>query len=299
MSEQCRIRRREMAIYLLILLSLLMLSCKTQSQEKKTLQNTDTENLTHLLDSITQKYHAYVAKSQQELAKTQRELVKMKAMQPLVFDSLIRIRLLNLINGYQVTAIWQPEYVGYAGKIIGKAIINFRKGKIHFSMVHSHYFINGELGETDFDSIDFDKYCIYEIEYPSTNSKQYLRNDVPFFFVDNGRKLVFTMWGDGQRRSHAYRFYQMEDDGDCLQDDLYQITNQEPYNQIDELSIFNDNEIVIHQEGGAIYHTEKIYRRDSCMDNFYKLDHIKDYVDDSVYIYKLIKTESHSKKCTK
>lgn len=57
------------------------------------------------------------------------------------------------------------------------------------------------------------------------------------------------MWADGQRRSHAYRFYQMEDNGNCLQDDLYQITDQEPYNQIDELSIFNDDEIVIHQEG--------------------------------------------------
>ena len=271
------------------------MSCRNQSIEQETLKQTDATNFSHLLDSVTQKYQAELAKSKQELTKSQRELAKMKAMQVQVFDSLIRIRYKNQINGYQVTVIWQPEYVGYHGKIIGKAIINFRKGKIHFSMVHSHYFINGELGETDFNAIDFDKYCIYEIEYPSTTSKRYLRNDVPFFFVDNGCKLVFTMWANGQRRSHAYSFYQMEDDGNCLQDDLYQITKQEPYNQIDDLSIINDNEIVIHQTGGAYYHVEKIYRKTSKMDNAYTLDHIKEYIEDSVYIYKLIRTESRVK----
>lgn len=276
-----------MQTYLLLLISILVLSCNSHSTEQKILQNTDPTHFSHLLDSVTQKYQADIEQVQRELAKSQRELAKMRAMRPVLFDSLIRIRYKNPINGYQVNVIWQPEYIGYAGKIIGKAIINFRKGLIHFSMVHSHYFINGELGETDFDSIDFERFCIYEIEYPSSNSNQYLRNDVPFFFVDNGHILVLTMWAEGQRRSNAYHFYQMDADGKCIQDDLYQITNQEPYNQIDELSTINDNEIVISQTGGAYYHVDKIYRREINSYNSYTLDLIKEYVEDSVYIYKI------------
>ena len=114
-----------------------------------------------------------------------------------------------------------------------------------------------------------------------------MRNDVPFFFVDNGHILVLTMWAEGQRRSNAYHFYQMDADGKCIQDDLYQITNQEPYNQIDELSTINDNEIVISQTGGAYYHVDKIYRRESNSYNSYTLDLIKEYVEDSIYIYEI------------
>lgn len=251
-----------MKTYLLPIFALLIVGCGDQRQQQAIFADK--------LDSVKRAYITALDSMRLEYANTT--------------DSLIRIRYTNLINGYRVNVMWQPEYVGYMGKIIGKAIINFRKRDKHFSMVHSHYFLNDELGVADSDTIQFDKSHIYEIEYPTQDTNE----AVPFFFEDNGYTLVFTMWHEGQRHTNAYRYYKVGIEGDCIQDDLYQITWQEPYTRIDDLSSFDGGKITIYTHGGAYYHTEKIYQKNYFTDS-HELTQIKEYIEDSVFTYNVEK----------
>lgn len=251
-----------MKLYLFSIFALLIVGCGNQRQQQAI--------FAEKLDSVKRAYIIALDSMRLEYANTT--------------DSLIRIRYTNLIKGYRVNVMWQPEYVGYKGKIIGKAIINFRKRDKHFSMVHSHYFLNGELGVADSDTIQFDKSHIYEIEYP----KQTMHDAVPFFFEDNGSTLVFTMWDEGQRHTNAYRYYKVGIEGDCIQDELYQITFREPYTRIDDLSSFDGGKITILTYDGAYYQTEEIYQKNYSTDS-HELTQIKEYIEDSVFTYNVEK----------
>lgn len=253
-----------MKTYLLSIFALLIVGCGNQRPQQ------EQAIFAHKLDSVKQAYIKALDSMRLEYANTT--------------DSLIRIRYTNLIQGYRINVMWQPEYVGYKGKIIGKAIINFRKRDKHFSMVHSHYFLNGELGVADADTIQFDKSHIYEIEYPAQN----MREDVPFFFDDHWHTLVFTMWNEGQRHTNAYRYYKVSLACECIQDDLYQITWQEPYTRIDDLSSFDSGKITILTYDGAFHQTEEIYQKNYSTDS-HELTQIKEYIEDSVFTYNIEK----------
>lgn len=102
--------------------------------------------------------------------------------------------------------------------------------------------------------------------------------------------LVLNIWDEGQRHTNAYRFYEMEADGTCIQNALNQITNIPPFTDIDDLSIIDDNMIIIYGDGGMTA-SERFYRKNTSGDYPpYKLTEIKkyDYFVDSVYTYKVI-----------
>ena len=274
--------------YLLPIFALLIVGCGNQHQQQVQ------AIFTHKLDSVKQVYikafdsmskqHLHIVDSMKQLLRdTELKLSSAKAQHPFIrenkMDTLVRIRYKNSINGYRVSVLWQPEYVGYLGKIIGKAILNFQKGNIRFSMVHSHFFLNHPMGFPFGDSIKYDKSCIYEIEYyiPDECKDSYLLKDVPFFFVDKGRMLVLNMWAEGQRHTNAYRFYKMEGDGTCIQNGLYQITDIPPFTDIDDLSIIDDDMITIYGHGG-MNSSESFYRKNTSGDYPpYKLTEIKEY----------------------
>lgn len=107
-----------MKTYLLSIFALLIVGCGIQRQQRAIFADK--------LDSVKRAYITALDSMRLEYANTT--------------DSLIHIRYTNLIDGYRVNVMWQPEYCLY-GKIVGKAIINFRGQKRHFSMVHSHYFL--------------------------------------------------------------------------------------------------------------------------------------------------------------
>lgn len=225
------------------------------------------------------------------------ELSKAKARRPLIrenrIDTLVRIRFKNRINGYRVSVLWQPEEIRYMGVIVGKAIINFKKGDIQFSMVHSHFFIPDRMGFclSDCETIKFDKSCIYEIEYPEEDKDSYLQKRHPFFFVENGKILVLNLWAEGQRYANAYRFYKIED-GICIQDDLYQITYDEPYSLIDDFSTIKKNSIVICSVGG-LQESSRYYKKSHNKYHPYDYDLVTikqyNYNVDSVYTYQVKK----------
>lgn len=232
------------------------------------------------------------------LAVLDREIEKARAKRPIsgrMVDSLVRIRYTNTINGYRVSVLWQPDNVGFMGQIIGKAIINFRKGNRSFSMVHSHFFIGGELGNAkglrDEEPLWLDWSSLYEIEYPTPaqSSGITLHNDLPFFFTDNGRMLVLTMWDQGQRHTNAYRFYKASDWG-VNQDDLYESTYEKPFVDIDDLTKFDGNRITLHTSGGAYHWVEEIYDAvDSSRANPYELTEIREYDEDTLRVFKIKK----------
>lgn len=181
-------------------------------------------------------------------------------------DRVVLLEYAEPINGYQVSVIWQPDDIVYEGKLVGKAILNFQKGNINFSMVHSRFFVNGIT--------ELPSKKELQIAYPKSKASSLLRADVPFFFANGGRQLIFTMWAMGQRRTNAYRYYQLADDGGCEQDDLYQITYDEPYLHIDDLTKFEDDKIIITSTGGACNSSKLVYIRDE--NGLYRLlEHIE------------------------
>ena len=249
-----------MKTYLLSIFALLIVGCGNQRQQQAIFADK--------LDSVKRAYITALDSMRLEYANTT--------------DSLIHIRYTNLIDGYRVNVMWQPEYCLY-GKIVGKAIINFRGQKRHFSMVHSHYFLNNENRDVP-DSVaiqSFDKSHIYEIEYPA----QSRREDVPFFFEDNSATLVLTMWGAGRKNCNTYRYHNVI----YSQDDLYQGVFQDPpYTKIDDFTRFDEGKIILLT---VFRQKEEIYEKNDSTES-YELTYIKErptFFSDSVFTYKVEK----------
>lgn len=203
-------------------------------------------------------------------------------------DSLIRIRFANLIAGYRVSVLWQPEYIGHWGAIIGKAIINFKSKNDSFSIVHSMFFLPYNIGFTMHDEeIKFDPSRLYEFEYPDAELTSLKEVGLPFFFMDNRNTLVLTMIAQGQRDINAYQFLARDGGGNLSfeQGTLYQITNEEPFNNIDEWTYINNDTIVTYSNGGAFHNTWRYYKKNK-YERGYSLYKIAEHTDDTVRIYK-------------
>ena len=203
-------------------------------------------------------------------------------------DTLTRVRYTNKINGFKVTAYWQPEQLLY-GKVVGKAIINFKKGDKQFSMVHSTFFINSTYGEDNLfaQSIDFERNILYEFKYPKYEGchAMGLREDVPFFFTSDGKYLVLMYYGMGQRGVDTYRFYEMEDSM-CEQDDLYQPTYKEPFVDFDSLSTIEGDTVVNTSSGGADSWSRKTYVKKGEEWNLVQVEEQTPEVPDTIYTYR-------------
>ena len=203
-------------------------------------------------------------------------------------DSLIRIRFTNPIAGYRVSALWQPEYIGHYGAIIGKAIINFKSKNDSFSIAHSMFFLPYSIGFTMHDEeIKFDPSCLYEFEYPDAELTSLKEVGLPFFFMNNRNTLVLTMIAQGQRYIDAYQFLTRDGGGNMSfeQGALYQITNNEPFNNIDEWTYINNDTIITYSNGGAFHNTWKYYKKNKYEES-YSLYRITEQTDDTVRIYK-------------
>jgi hypothetical protein len=203
-------------------------------------------------------------------------------------DTLTRVRYTNKINGYKVTAYWQPEQLLY-GKVVGKAIINFEKGDKQFSMVHSTFFINSTYGEDNLfsESIDFERNVLYEFRYPKYEGchEMGLREDVPFFFTSDGKYLVLMYYGMGQRGNDTYRFYEIEASV-CAQDDLCQPTYREPFVDFDSQSIIEGDTIVNTSSGGADSWCRKTYVKKGEEWNLVQVEEQTPEVPDTIYTYR-------------
>ena len=289
---------------ILILLALLIVGCGNQRQQQVQ------AIFTHKLDSVKQVYikafdsiskqHLHIVDSMKQLLRdTELKLSLAKARHPFIrenkMDTLVRIRYKNSINGYRVSVLWYPNDIAYLGKIVGPAIINFKKKDTQFSITHDRFFVDELFGIAWDDSIKFDRSCVYEIEYPIPDKEyftpdkdkdSYLQIWLPFFFVDNGQMLALNMWGKGGKDCNCYRFYGKTNDA------TYEPINYEPFiSEINDFAEIAGGKITVTTLG--MTGKRKIYQKAKEKNSYpmYELVRIEEYDNfiDSVFTYKLEK----------
>ena len=201
----------------------------------------------------------------------------------------------NPINGYKVKGVLYNPYAN--NEILGTAILEFEKDHSHHIVAHPFFSIEreeiGGIRESlkkenskAFFTVS-DKYIGFYLDYKIAKSDtSFLRTSVPFFFKDvnfDGKdELVLRLPMMGQRRYDSYRVYSLESD---LDDDLMQITKEEPYKSFDETTSFDvkKKEIVIHRSGGAFFWRDEFYKAGTYGNmNLYRIEDVRDLVK---YVY--------------
>lgn len=188
------------------------------------------------------------------------------------------------INGYtvkvMVESIDEPS----------RAILEFSKdGKVAFTL-ENRYFYESAL---DGDRKKMFKNGVYNVDYKIRKNERFsgdLDKGVPFFFqdvnFDDAKELVFSLWGQGQRHTSVYKVYSVNDDAEDI---LYQITDNELFNKLDDFTKFDQKNktITLFCDGGASNYTEFIYKLNNDGDDFVPLKKIVDTVDGRTMEYKI------------
>ena len=198
----------------------------------------------------------------------------------------ISVKYTNIINGMMVDVKWEP-IDSYDGSIVGEATIKFKniKDGSNFSIYNSSFAIakdrveglnlvrveledqnkEVEVGRFIFDKKAMDlEYKAPKFKNDSNILKQIYDFDAPFFFYDldfdNNEELIVVLRGAGQRYSDIFKVYVLKDGR--LVDKQEQITDHEPYLQLDGLSTINtkNRTINIHGSSGACNNYDKVYR---------------------------------------
>ena len=281
--------------YLIGILALLVVGCGNRKQPPYSQSYVDSLRQTYqqAMDSVNVRHRHVLDSMNRQLNGFKMRALEAEARHPFIrenrMDTLVRIRYKNKINGYRVSVLWQPEGIGFRGIILGSAIITFKKEDVQFSIVHSHFFLNSPLGyarnhdESDAWGLKFNRSSVYEIEYHE-DKNTYLQPDLPFFFVENGQKLVLTIWAEGGRDANLYRFYKKENSWfHC-----YALIPDEPFvSEINDYAKITDEEI--RTSFGSMVDVQKVYRKKTDSYPEYELERIEEYdqFKDSVYTYKV------------
>lgn len=180
-------------------------------------------------------------------------------------NDILNITYNQKVNGYKVKVIWKPQTIKYRNAV-GPAIIEFKKGETEFSLTNNYFYLptktvdlkiieNKVVGINKSDvNLDYKKPIIGNGSFESI--------DVPFVFLDLDfdeiKELILTKANQGPRFSHAYDAYSFSEYGKL---ERSQITNQEPFNEIDFMTKLNkeNKELVINFSGGICSGTTKTY----------------------------------------
>ena len=198
----------------------------------------------------------------------------------------VSVKYTNIINGMMVEVKWEP-IDSYGGSIVGEATIKFKNinDGSNFSIYNSSFGIGKHRAEdlnlvrveledqnkeVEIGRFIFDKKTIH-LEYKAPEFKndsdvlgQFYDLDVPFFFYDldfdNNDELIVVLRGAGQRYSDIFKVYAFKDGH--LIDKQIQITDDEPYLELDGLSTIDieNKTINIHGSSGACDNFDKTYR---------------------------------------
>jgi TPR repeat protein len=194
---------------------------------------------------------------------------------------IVSVEYTNIINGMRVGVVWKPVD-SYSDSIVGEATIKFAnvKGGASFSIVNPSFGLRRDTLEKlkpiweeyedgsfklklDRDSILLE-YKSPEFEDEIDVLGQLYDFDIPFFFYDldfdNNKELIIVLHGAGQRGMDIYKVYALKDGK--LVDKQEQITDDEPYLELDGLSTIStrNKTINIHGSGGACNNFDKTYR---------------------------------------
>jgi hypothetical protein len=181
-------------------------------------------------------------------------------------SDIVQVNYNQKVHGYHVTVVWKPILIK-SGNAVGPAMLEFKNDSTVFTLTNNHFSLPATLVdvETDENNIIGVKTNQIAIDYkkPTIQNKLFEMIAVPFLFVDldfDGEKeILLTKSGQGQRFGDAYDVYAL--DAGILSPDFYQITNKEPYNQIDHKTKLNKEkkELTIYSAGGACGSTEQTY----------------------------------------
>ncbi|MFT5907337.1 MAG: hypothetical protein ACI836_000482 [Saprospiraceae bacterium] len=181
-------------------------------------------------------------------------------------SDIVQVSYNQKVNGYQVTVVWKPNLLK-SGSAVGPAMLEFKNDSTAFTLTNNHFSLPAALldFETEENNITGIKTNQIVIDYkkPAIQNKTFEMIDVPFLFVDldfDGEKeILLKKSGQGQRFGDAFDAYSLN--AGALYSGFYQITNKEPYNQINHKTKLNKEkkELTLYSDGGACGATEQTY----------------------------------------
>ena len=195
-------------------------------------------------------------------------------------DGIYHIIYRDSINGYHVKGILHHLQLTHESC---EAILSFSRQGVEFTIVHPYFKITpqqldkitSEFGKTRHNFFTINRkelgfYLDYTIDKTDT---AFLKKSVPFFFkdvdFDGKEELVLRFPNEGQGLSNLYQVW------DCG------LKHNEPYNDFDDLTIFDANrkEITIRYHGGVSTWTRKYYRLEDREMTLYKLIKSREYFE--------------------
>ena len=210
-------------------------------------------------------------------------------------NNLVRFEYLNSIHGYKIEAYWTPSKVSYQ-HIVGAAIIDFYNIEDstsftlttnNFSVLKDRLAFRYNSDSTQIEELKSTVQLTYKKDVTAT-SKGFGTSREPFFFkdidFDNKDELLIAEVANGQRGTTSYKVYKLEY-GDVTPE-LYQITNEEPYKSLDEISQvdYSNKRIMIYSSNGAcagIYSYYKRTAKDDYSDNPFSLEYVVEEQSDN------------------
>jgi len=195
-------------------------------------------------------------------------------------DGIYHIIYRDSINGYHVKGILHHLQLTHESC---EAILSFSRQGVEFTIVHPYFKITpqqldkitSEFGRIQHNFFTINRkelgfYLDYTIDKTDT---AFLKKSVPFFFkdvdFDGKEELVLRFPNEGQGLSNLYQVW------DCG------LKHNEPYNDFDDLTIFDANrkEITIRYHGGVSTWTRKYYRLEDREMTLYKLIKSREYFE--------------------
>jgi hypothetical protein len=181
----------------------------------------------------------------------------------------VKVNYKSIINGMAVEAVWEPIDT-QGSSVLGEAIIKFTnvKNGESFAIYNSHFGLSKDSvkglnieWDDERGRLKFDKKPI-TLKYAAPPPFKDDLGDAPFFFfdIDFDRKDELVVEGrhQGQRGVSIFKVYALNDGK--LVDKQEQITDDEPYIELDAKSIIANGKIIISGSGGACRHFKSTYK---------------------------------------
>lgn len=202
------------------------------------------------------------AKSEKSETNQQQKIEQTESVE----SDFLKITYNQKVNGYDVNVIWKPKTIRY-DNAVGPAILEFKNGESEFTITNNYFALPTEtvdlrINENKVVGINKNNISL-DYNEPNIGNESFESIDVPFVFMDldfdGNKELIITKANQGQRFGDAYDAYSFEY-GE-LEPDLYQITNQEPFSEIDFMTKLDkeNKELVLYGSGGICFDTFKTY----------------------------------------
>jgi len=180
----------------------------------------------------------------------------------------VHITYAQAVNGYQVSVDWMP-LTEYYWSLVGPAILSFEQGDKSFTVTNNYFALPLTWIDVIMDSNGMVSKVLeprLQLNYrvPPGKEPALIAFEEPFFFLDlnfdNKMELICALTGQAQRGGRQFEVYVFDDWGN-FEPACYQITREEPYNQLDDFSELDrkKKEIHLYGSGGLCSNTYYTY----------------------------------------